>query len=109
MRRDTIRTDAAGRPELIKALYTSGGSYALAEGFNFSQVVNPLSKLNISGTPFSLIYTDVKNELLGNSYHPLVYNSNGFAFYLDFLSPFIPNLFYLSGYNSTHQILGKAG
>lgn len=113
-RRDTVRVNANGLPEFIKAVYptdpvTAVGSYAKAEGFTFSQIVNPLSKLNISGTPYSLIYTDVKDELLGNSSHPLVYNSNGFATYLDFISPQIPNLFYISGYNSYHQIIGQGG
>jgi hypothetical protein len=114
-RQDTVRVDGAGRPNTIKSLYSldqtgtgqAGGSYALAEGFTFSQIINPLSKLNISGTPYSLIYAGVKKELLGNIYHPLVYNSNGAAIYLDFISPYIPNIFYIWGYSSTGVGLGQ--
>ncbi len=114
LRRDTIKLNAGGQLDFIKAVYptdtvTAVGPYAKAEGFTFSQIINPLSKLNISGTTYSLIYTDVKKELLGNSYHPLVYNSNSFAIYLDFISPYIPNIFYISGYNSLHQIMGQGG
>jgi hypothetical protein len=110
---DTVKFNNSESLAFIKTVYpydtvSTIGSYAKVE-FNFSQIVNPLSKLNISGTPYSLIYTDVKRELLGNSYHPLVYNSNGIAFYLDFISPYIPNMFYITGFNSLHQVIGQGG
>ncbi|WP_462254598.1 hypothetical protein, partial [Ferruginibacter sp.] len=47
--------------------------------------------------------------LLGNNTHPIVFNSNGSANYLDFVSPVIPNLFYITGYNSLHQVVGQGG
>jgi hypothetical protein len=111
-RRDTVKLDAGGKPDFIKSVYlqniaTLAGGYAKAINFSFSQVVNPLSRLNISGTPYSLIYTNVKKEMLGNETHPYVYNSNGWADYLDFVSPFVPTLFYIGGYTSTHQVLGQ--
>lgn len=111
-RRDTVRLSSTGKPDFIKAQYVQDpavglGSYALANGFTFSEVVNPLSKLNISGTPYSLIYTNVKSELLGNNSHPMVYNSNGFADYLDFVSPVIPTLFYIGGYNKFYQMINS--
>lgn len=114
LRRDTVRVNANGRLDSIKAVYvtdpaTGTGSYAKAHSFTYSQVINPLSKLNISGTPYSLIYTDVKKELLGNTTHPVVYNSNGSATYLDFVSPVLPGLFYIAGYNSLGQIMGQGG
>jgi len=114
LRRDTIAVTSSGNIDRIKAHYTQDpsyglSSYALAHGFTFSSIVNPLSKLNISGTPFSLIYTDVKNEILGNQYHPLVYNSNGFAEYIDFISPVIPSLFYIGAYNRFGQMIGSSG
>ncbi|WP_462249452.1 hypothetical protein, partial [Ferruginibacter sp.] len=70
MRRDTVKFNATGRLDFIKAVYLNDpiradGAYAKAEAFTFSQIVNPLSKLNISGTPYALIYTEVKKELLG--------------------------------------------
>jgi hypothetical protein len=113
-RRDTVRLNATGLPDFIKAVYptdpvTAIGSYAKAEAFTYSQVINPLSKLNISGSHFSFLYTNVKNELLGNSTHPLVYNSNGSATYLDFISLYLPTQFYITGYNSLHQVLGQGG
>jgi hypothetical protein len=113
-RRDTVRLEAGGNPDFCKAVYveditTAAGGYALARYFTYSQVVNPLSKLNVSGTPYSLIYTNVKKEMLGNSCHPYVYNSNGWADYLDFVSPFVPTLFYISGYTRYGNTLGQGG
>ena len=113
LRRDTMWLTSTGEPDSIKARYVQDpaaglGSYALVSGFKFSEVVNPLSKLNISGTPYSLIYTNVKNELLGNDSHPLVYISNGFAEYLDFVSPLIPTDFYIGGYNKFHQMVSSS-
>jgi hypothetical protein len=99
VRRDTVKLDGSGNPDFIKAVYvediaTADGGYAKAMYFNYSQVINPLSRLNISGTPYSLIYTNVKKEMLGNSVHPYV-------------SPFVPNLFYLGGFTRLHQSVGQ--
>ncbi len=111
-RRDTISLAGNGNPHRFKAVYvedpaTAEGGYGVAQDFTYSQVVNPLSKLNISATPYSILYTNVKKEMLGNSSHPVVYNSNGFADYLDFVSPVIPNIFYIFGYTRYHQTLGQ--
>ncbi len=113
LRRDSTILRASGEPESIKAQYVQEpaaglGSYALAHGFRFSDVVNPLSKLNISGTPFSLIYNNVKNELLGNYAHPLVHRGNGFADYLDFISPVLPNIFFIGGYNKFNEMVSSS-
>lgn len=77
------------------------GNYALSESFTYTDYINPLSKLNISGTIFSLIYTSAFTEILGNGYHKAVHNSNILPYYLDFWSPKIPSSFYIGGFTST--------
>jgi hypothetical protein len=80
-------------------------NYALGEAFNYSGLVNPLSKLNISGTIFSLIYTPVSSEVLGNRSHKAVHNSNIFPFFLDFYSRKVASSFYLGGFTSNDFLI----
>jgi hypothetical protein len=112
VRRDSI--NAAGKKlDKIKTLFYDDinlpANYAMTESFNFSDFVNPLAKLNISGTIFSLFYTSVLGEILGNSYHKAIYNSNILPFYMDFASPNIPLNFYIGGYlSSGYKFSGDA-
>ena len=97
-RADTINNSS---PSIVTQLYSPGnvrGNYAKTEAFTFSNYINPLSRLNIAGTIFSLIYKPVGWEILGNSWHKAVFNSNGLPYYLDFYSSKIPSLFYLGGF-----------
>jgi hypothetical protein len=80
-------------------------NYATAGTFKYTSLINPLSKLNISGTVFSLIYTPVRNEVLGNSYHKAVRNSNILPFYLDFYSGKVASSLYLSGYTADGYLI----
>jgi len=80
-------------------------NYATAGTFTYTGLINPLSKLNISGTVFSLIYTPVRDEVLGNSYHKAVLNSNIFPYYLDFYSGKIPSSFWLGGYTPNGDLI----
>lgn|GEM_PF-967736 len=75
-------------------------TYAVAEAFKFTPLINPLSKMTVGGNVFSLIYDPVKRELLGNSFTKAILNSNIIPDYLDFYSPNIPSSFYISGYIS---------
>jgi hypothetical protein len=81
-------------------------NYASAETFKYNSLINPLSKLNISGTVFSLIYTPVVNEVLGNSSHKAVLNSNIFPFLLDFYSGKVVSTFYLGGFTASDWLIG---
>lgn len=112
LKRDTIQTLVNGNPNILKMQYAQDpatlGSYARGEGFVFSQINNPLALLNISGSAWAPVYANVKSDMLGNQYHPVVYNSNGFAEYLDFLSPRIPTQFYIGGYNKLNQMINGA-
>lgn len=69
----------------------------VAQSFQYSSLKNPLSHLNIAGTIFSLIYTPVKREVLGNSYSKTVWDSNILPYYLDFYSSAVPSSFFLGG------------
>jgi hypothetical protein len=51
-------------------------NYGLTQNFIYTGYINPFSQLNISGTIFSLIYTPVTQEILGNSFTKAVWNSN---------------------------------
>lgn len=75
------------------------GNYAKTESFTYTNYINPLAKLNISGTIFSLIYKSTMNEILGNSWHKAIWNSNILEYYLDFYSQNIPQSFYLGGFS----------
>lgn len=81
-------------------------NYASAEGFRYSSLINPLSKLNISGTVFSLIYTPVVNEVLGNSAHKAVNNSNILPYFLDFYSSKVVSTFALGGFTDSDWLIG---
>jgi len=80
-------------------------NYASAEWFKYNSLINPLSKLNISGTVFSLIYTPVVNEVLGNSDHKAVLNSNILPFFLDFYSSKVISTFYLGGFTASDWLI----
>lgn len=60
--------------------------------------INPLAKLNISGTIYSLIYTPTVYEILGNRFHVAAHNSNTLAYYLDFFNSKIPARYFMSSY-----------
>lgn len=85
------------------------GSYTKAEAILPSATVNPLSKLNISGTIFSMIYSPTKEEILGSRFHWVVYTGNPLPYYLDFCSKWLPNSFFLTSYNRLGSTLGPGG
>lgn len=103
IRRDTLQHTTDNKITILVTQYYSGNiraNYAITETLTYTNFLNPLSMLNISGTFFSLIYTPVNKEVLGNQYHKAVYNSNILPYYLDFYSSRIPSKFYLGGFTS---------
>ena len=118
-------TTAGGSPQIIRtdSMAASGGelqnirtdfytpnsnvpppTYALAQTFQYTNFINPLSQLNIGGTIFSLIYTPSKLEILGNNNSKAVSNTNILPYYLDFYSPKVPSSFYLGGFSGDFLI-----
>jgi len=79
-----------------------------AENFTSSSFVNPLGKLNISGSITSLIYSPTRNEIVGNNFHPAVWNSNTLPSYLDFIDQFLPSQFYFGAYEPDGSLYGSA-
>ena len=79
-----------------------------AENFTASSFVNPLGKLNISGSITSFIYSPTRNEILGNSFHPAVWNSNTLPSYIDFINQLLPSQFYFSAYEPDGSLAGAA-
>lgn len=111
-RTDTIGTDSTKIINLKTVFFSLNPAvfnYAQGEVFIASGIVNPLSKLNISGMPFGYIYSSTKNEILGNSNHYIITGTNILAYYLDFISPRLPVQFLLSPRNSNGVILGSQG
>ncbi|RYY64996.1 MAG: hypothetical protein EOO12_08170 [Chitinophagaceae bacterium] len=112
LRSDTLQAAPGGGIGTLKSALAQGsfgsGDYALVEGVQYSAFVNPLSVLNISGMPFAPIYTPVTKEVLGNSWHKAAWNSNILPYYLDFLSPRVPNHFFLGGYTSGGWLIAAA-
>jgi hypothetical protein len=111
-RSDTLNQQTShGIIKLKAQFYKQSGkdNFALADGFNYTNFVNPLSRLNISGTWYSVIYTPVHLEVLGNDNHKAVTLSNILPHYLDFYTPQLPSLFYLTGFNSTGDMLSGSG
>lgn len=111
-RTDTLSADASKITNLKTVFFYDIPNYyryALGEVFIPSTYINPLSKLNISGTNFSYIYANTKNEILGNSNHYLITGTNILAYYLDFISPYLPTQFYLSPYSSNGVLVGSQG
>jgi hypothetical protein len=110
IRKDSINA-AAGEISNMRTQFYYGngtrGNYASTESFLYSTYINPLSKLNISGTIFSLIYSPVKLEILGNSDHKAVSNTNILPYYLDFYSTQMPSGFYLGGFTSGDFLIGS--
>lgn len=108
-RTDTVATDNTKIINLKTVFFLAPPNvfqYAKVEAFIASAIVNPLSKLNISGMPFSYIYSSTKNEILGNSNHYIISGTNILAYYLDFLSPLLPTQFFLTPYNSNGMLIG---
>lgn len=99
VRADTIKKQAVNVKTNFYGFGGAVGNYAKTEGFTYSNFINPLAKLNISGTIYSLIYKPTNFELFGNSAHKAVYNSNVLAYYLDFYSEMIPKSFFIGGYS----------
>lgn len=109
-RTDTVATDSTKIINLKTVFFLAPPNvfeYAKGEVFTPSAFVNPLSKLNISGMPFAYIYTSTKNEILGNSNHYIITGTNILAYYLDFISPKLPNDFFLTPRNSNDVMLGN--
>lgn len=109
-RTDTIGTDSTKITNLKTVFFSLNPAvfnYALGEAFIASAIVNPLSKLNISGMPFSYMYSSTKNEILGNSNHYIISGTNILAYYLDFMSPKLPSQFHLTPRNSNDVMLGS--
>jgi len=110
LRSDTINA-SGGRIGTLKSTFAYPtslgltGNYAKMEAVTYTSYINPLSKLNISGTIYALIYTPVTEEVVGNSVHKAVYNSNILPYYLDFYSPAIPSQFYLGGFTSSDFLI----
>src|SRR5688572_12664161 len=80
MRTDTLNlASGTDKIERLKMQWYAGGAagnHASVESFTYSNYVNPLAKLNISGSVFSVLYTPVRNEVLGNNAHKAVHHSN---------------------------------
>ena len=110
-RRDTVWRNTNGVFEKLKAHFyydhDSPGSYTNVEALIYSGIVNPLSKLNISGPAFSPLYSPVKEEILGSRFHWVVYTGNPLPYYLDFCSAFVPNSFFLASYNRLGSLLNS--
>ena len=110
IREDTIQANR-GQLQNIKTQFFSTGAtpenYALTQNFTYTSYINPFSQLNISGTIFSLIYTPVTQEILGNSLSKAVSNSNIIPYYIDFFSSTIPSNFYLGGFYSNGFLIGS--
>jgi hypothetical protein len=110
IREDTIRA-SRGQLQNIKTQFFSTGAtpenYALTQIFTYTSYINPFSQLNIGGTIFSLIYTPVTQEILGNSFTKAVWNSNIIPYYIDFFSSTIPSSFYVGGFYSNGFLIGS--
>lgn len=111
MRQDSLQFAADGQLSELKTTFNSlnitSGNYAHGEGFTFSNFINPLSELNISGTLFSIVGTPVEVEVLGNEFHKAVHNSNILPYYMDFYSPKIPSHFYLGGFDANGWLISS--
>lgn len=66
----------------------------------YSSYINPLAKLNISGTTFSLIYKANSAEIFGNDLYKVGFNINMIPHYIDFYSDRLPSSFYVGSYNN---------
>lgn len=110
LRQDTIKTKVNKVLSNIKTQFFSTNNqpsnYALAEGFNYDTIINPLAKLNIGRMIFSYLYTPTYREILGNQNHKAVWNSNILPDYLDFFSPVLPSSFHLSGFYADGFLIG---
>lgn len=113
---ERIRTDtvnlASGTNKIDQykmQLYAGGvaGNHALVQSFTYSNYINPLAALNISGSVFSVLYTPVRNEVLGNNAHKAVLNSNILPYYVDFFSANIPTAFWLGGFQGPFLIAAQ--
>lgn len=105
-RSDVINNQTIGMTTQFYSPGNSRGNYSKTETFTYSTYRNPLGELNISGTIFSLIYHPTNYEILGNSFHKAVYNSNILPYYLDFFSQKIPTSFYLGGFTASDFLIG---
>lgn len=111
IRKDTtLLNSVTGTVQKITSRFSNAEhAYGKAENFSVSPYVNPLAKLNISGSIFSVVYSPVRNEILGNSFHPAVWNSNGLAQYIDFINQWIPARFYFAAYAPDGSTLMGSG
>jgi hypothetical protein len=109
VRKDTVVVDLTNgvlqrsNSQFLNAVY----SFGKAENFSFTSYINPLAKLNISGSIFSNIYSPVRKEILGNSLHPTVWNSNTIPYYLDFINKFIPSRFHFGAFYTDGTMAGS--
>ena len=109
IRKDTVVFDGTSgtvqrtNSQFLNAVYTFGKT----ENFLFTSYINPLAKLNISGSIFSMIYSPVRNEIFGNSLHPTVWNSNTIPYYLDFINRSIPSHFHFAAFYPDGSMAGS--
>jgi hypothetical protein len=110
VREDTLNHTGDTQIVKLKAQWYYGQqlkqNYALAEAFSYTGFINPLSKLNISGTVFSPVYATVYNEVLGNRNHKAADLSNILPYYLDFYSGKLPSQFIIGGFTANDWLLG---
>lgn len=112
-RTDTVTQLLTHQINKIKTeIYLPGNQkwiYAETGGFVYTEFINPLSKLNIGGTIFSIIHNSGNTEVLGNAVFRGYNPSNIQPKYFDFYSPNIPSLFYLSTFSQDGNRLGPLG
>lgn len=89
------------------AIYTLS-SYTLTEPGKFTNYTNPLSKLNISGSTFLLIYKTNTTEIFGNEYYS-GFDMNVIPYYIDFYSIRIPSSFYIGYFNANGNMVPSQG
>jgi hypothetical protein len=102
-RSDTVTCKPDSTFDNIKVAYPSLANthnYAMLQAFNYSGYLNPLAKLNISGLHYSWVNAPNDMEILGNNNYKTISNTNILAYYIDFVSPSIPTIFFNSAYNS---------
>ena len=106
-RLDTVRYRADSSLEALKVVYPNpiSSRFARLEGFGYSSLINPLSKLNIGGLHYSWLFVPNDLEILGNTSYKTISNTNILPTYIDFASPRIPVIFFNSAYNSLGDFL----
>ena len=101
-RSDTVSYNPDTTFERIKVSYPRSNSTAdaILKGFTYTNIINPLAIINISGLHYSWVNAPNDLEILGNSNYKTVSNTNILPRYIDFASPRLPARFFNSHYNS---------